>query len=83
MIDTIDVNHSEGLVQRSCHVCGATFAAARPQALYCSAACKRAVLLRKRHEAGRQRQHRRCPRWRRRLGQVRPSRRGPSRGTRT
>ena len=28
MSDTIDVNHSEGLVQRSCHVCGATFAAA-------------------------------------------------------
>ena len=49
-------------LRRACTVCGATFTAARPQALYCSAACKRSVLLRKRHEAGRKRRHRRCPR---------------------
>ncbi len=30
---------------RTCIVCGNAFAAARPQAPYCSAACKRAVLL--------------------------------------
>ena len=48
--------------QRTCAVCGRTFTAAKAHALYCSAACKRAVLLRKRHEAGRQRRHRRCPR---------------------
>ena len=47
---------------RTCSVCGAAFIAARPQALYCSAACKRTVLLRRRHAAGRQRRHRRCPR---------------------
>ena len=51
-----------GRHQRACRVCGATFMAARPQGLYCSPACKRAALLRRRHEAGRQRRHRRCPR---------------------
>jgi predicted nucleic acid-binding Zn ribbon protein len=55
-------NCSTGLVQRSCRVCGTTFTANRPQALYCSATCKRSVLLAKRHERGRQRRHRRCPR---------------------
>jgi predicted nucleic acid-binding Zn ribbon protein len=58
----IDTNNSMGLGQRSCDVCGAAFSATRPQALYCSATCKRNVLLRKRHEASRQRRHRRCPR---------------------
>jgi len=47
---------------RGCAVCGRRFVAARPWARYCSAACKRAVLLRKRHEVGRRRRHRRCPR---------------------
>lgn len=47
---------------RICSVCGKAFIAARPQALYCSATCKRTALLRKRHEVGRQRRHRRCPR---------------------
>jgi len=48
--------------QRTCEVCGKTFIAAKAHALYCSAACKRTVLLRRRHAAGRQRRHRRCPR---------------------
>lgn len=61
MIDTIDINHSTGLVQRACRVCGATFASTRPQARYCSPKCKRSVLLQRRHERGRQRRHRRCP----------------------
>ena len=52
--------------QRTCTVCGSGFMAARPQALYCSPQCKRAVLLRRRHEAGRLHRHRRCPR----CGQV-------------
>jgi len=47
---------------RICSVCGKAFIAARPQALYCSATCKRTALLRKRHQVGRQRRHRRCPR---------------------
>ena len=51
-----------GRYLRSCQVCGTSFVAAKPQALYCSATCKKTVLLRKRHEAGRQRHHRRCPR---------------------
>lgn len=50
--------------QSRCVVCGKTFSAARPHALYCSAACKRAVLLRRRRGAGRLRRHRRCPRCR-------------------
>jgi len=58
----IDTNNNTARYQQTCVVCGATFTAARPQALYCSAACKRSVLLRKRHEAGRKRRHRRCPR---------------------
>ena len=48
--------------QRTCAVCGKAFVAARPQALYCSPQCKRAVLLRRRHEVGRLHRHRRCPR---------------------
>jgi predicted nucleic acid-binding Zn ribbon protein len=48
--------------QRTCAVCGRTFTTVKSHALYCSAACKRAVLLRRRHGAGRQRRHRRCPR---------------------
>jgi predicted nucleic acid-binding Zn ribbon protein len=52
--------------QRTCTVCGKAFAAARPQALYCSPRCKQTVLLRRRHEAGRLHRHRRCPR----CGQV-------------
>jgi predicted nucleic acid-binding Zn ribbon protein len=46
----------------TCVVCGQGFVAARPQALYCSPRCKQAVLLRRRHDAGRVRRHRRCPR---------------------
>jgi endogenous inhibitor of DNA gyrase (YacG/DUF329 family) len=49
-------------LQRTCAVCNRVFATFKPHALYCSAACKRIVLLRKRHEAGRRRRHRRCPR---------------------
>jgi len=52
--------------QRTCTVCGKAFVATRPQALYCSPPCKQAVLLRRRHEAGRLRRCRRCPR----CGQV-------------
>jgi len=48
--------------QRTCTVCGRGFLAARPQALYCSSRCKQAILLRRRHEAGRLHRHRRCPR---------------------
>jgi len=48
--------------QRTCTVCGTTFIAARPHGRYCSAGCKRSVLLSKRHQAGRQRRVRRCPR---------------------
>ena len=59
MIDRIVTT---GRYRQACRVCGATFVAARPQALYCSSRCKRAVLLRKRHEVGRLRRHRRCPR---------------------
>ncbi|MBE3099435.1 MAG: recombinase family protein, partial [Planctomycetes bacterium] len=40
-----------GGYQRTCPVCGKVFVAARPQALYCSPRCKRAVLLRRCHEA--------------------------------
>jgi len=58
----IDMNNDTGGHQRTCRVCGAVFIAARPHALYCSPRCKRAVLLRKRHAAGRRRRHRRCPR---------------------
>ena len=47
---------------RVCSVCGKTFMAVRPKAAYCSATCKRAVLLQRRHAAGRQRRHHRCPR---------------------
>ena len=49
-------------IERTCLVCGRPFTATRSHARYCSAACKRVVLLRKRHAAGRQRRHRRCPR---------------------
>ena len=49
-------------LQRTCAVCGRAFAALKPHARFCSAECKRIVLLRKRHEAGRRRRHRRCPR---------------------
>lgn len=59
---TDSIINTRGMVRRICPICGATFASARPQALYCSAACKRTVLLRKRHKRGRQRRHRRCPR---------------------
>ena len=41
-----------GYYQRTCTVCGKAFVAARPQTLYGSPRCKRAVLLRRRHEAG-------------------------------
>jgi len=40
-----------GCHQQTCTVCGKVFVSARPQALYCSPRCKRAVLLRRRHEA--------------------------------
>jgi predicted RNA-binding Zn-ribbon protein involved in translation (DUF1610 family) len=53
---------STGRHPRTCTVCGSGFVAARPQAVYCSPQCKRTILLRKRHEARRQRLHRRCPR---------------------
>ena len=36
-------------LQRTCTVCGEVFAAARPQALYCSPRCKQAILLRQVH----------------------------------
>ena len=49
-------------LQRTCAVCGTVFATVRSHGRYCSAACKRIVLLRNRHEAGRLRRHRRCPR---------------------
>lgn len=62
MIDTIDIRHSTNMVQRACLVCSNTYASAMPQAKYCSPKCKRTVLLRKRHERGRQRRYRRCPR---------------------
>jgi len=58
----VDAKSIAGHRQQSCRVCGRTYNAARPHALYCSAACKRVVLLRRRHEAGRLRRHRRCPR---------------------
>lgn len=51
-----------GLHQRACAVCGTAFSAGTLWARYCSPTCKRAVLLRNRHAAGRQRRHRRCPR---------------------
>ena len=60
-----DGDHA-GCHQRTCQVCGKVFASARPQALYCSSRCRQAVLLRRRHEAGRLHRHRRCPR----CGQV-------------
>ena len=49
-------------LQRTCAVCGKAFVTVKSPALYCSPSCKRAVLLRKRHVAGRRRRHRRCPR---------------------
>jgi len=49
-------------LQRTCVICGRPFTAFKPHAHYCSPACKRTVLLRKRHEASRRRRHRRCPR---------------------
>jgi ribosomal protein S27AE len=58
----IDTDNSTDCYQRTCRTCGRAFVAARSHALYCSTTCKRSVLLRKRHEAGRQRRHRRCPR---------------------
>ena len=48
--------------QQTCRVCGKSFATVKSHALYCSPSCKRIVLLRKRHAAGRRRRHRRCPR---------------------
>ena len=47
---------------RVCAVCGTAFSASTPWARYCSPTCKRAVLLRNRHAARRQRRQRRCPR---------------------
>jgi ribosomal protein S27AE len=48
--------------QNTCTICGKTFATFKPHGRYCSAGYKRAALLSKRHEAGRWRRHRRCPR---------------------
>lgn len=53
---------SSTTTERTCMVCGKTFTAAKSHALYCSAVCKQVVLLRRRHQADRQRRHRRCPR---------------------
>jgi predicted nucleic acid-binding Zn ribbon protein len=49
-------------LQRTCAVCGRPFTAFKSHGRYCSPACKRTVLLRKRREAGRLRRGRRCPR---------------------
>jgi predicted nucleic acid-binding Zn ribbon protein len=55
-------NIAAGKSHAKCRLCGRIFTASRPQALYCSAKCKSAALLRKRRETGRRRRHRRCPR---------------------
>ena len=57
-----DTNNSTARYPQTCVVCGRALVSTRPQALYCSAACKRSVLLRRRQVAGRKRRHRRCPR---------------------